>query len=641
MPKNTLLLLLTICWSANASAQHQNNFVPSSAHYLWPTNASHHLTSTFGETRLGHFHAALDIKTWGRRGYEVYATRDGILYRMAIQPNGYGKVLYLKHKDGSFSVYAHLMRFNNQLQHFADSLRISEQYRPFFDRVVEEEKTTIKQGDLIGYSGSSGIGPPHLHFELRTPQEKPFNPLLTNLHVKDNIAPTITGISVEPLSPGATIEGQQQIYTRRPYSSGKHYDFGSIEVTGTVGFAINAYDKANGVPNPYAVYKLSLSIDGQRLFTAKADSFSYAQTKQIYLDRVYPLLREHGKGYERLFVTDGNTLNFYQTDSSRGKLNLDPGIHDATITATDYAGNTSTAEVQLSVKEDSKRTFHYQHQIVSSPRKRSDVNFEYWDWLPGWVRIPKKDFKKLSVALTDWDRLSTFESKVTLNLHKLDNLFMNIPGHGPTIFRRLGPTTNGILTSIDKRAVATFPPHALFDTVSVTLSSQEYSPDSLKVTVGPAAYPLNKGFELRIKRSPNLKDTAKLAFYKYNPKYHYWFLRKTHFDEDYITMDSNVLGTFITRRDTTAPSLENPRLFQRTDGQWLIYFDVNDNLSGLDPDRSKITMNGQRGIAEYDPSHNRLIYYHPTFEPSSTMNITATVYDRMGNKTQRDFQIKK
>src|SRR5699024_12883820 len=116
----------------------------------------------------------------------------------------------------------------------------------------------------------------------------------------------------------------------------------------------------------------------------------------------------------------------------------------------------------------------------------------------------------------------------------------------------LAPTITSSLTSTDHRDEATFPPHSLFDSVADTFSSQEYSPDSLKVTVGPTAYPINKDFELRIKRSPNLKDTAKLAFYKYNPKYHYWFLRKTHFDEDYITMDSNVLGTFITRRDTTA-----------------------------------------------------------------------------------------
>ena len=183
------------------SAQSSQDFEPTDAHYLWPTNASHHLTSTFAETRTGHFHAALDIKTWGQRGYEIYATRDAVLYRMAIKATGYGKVLYLKHEDGSFSVYAHLMRFNDSLQQFADSIRFAEDHRPYFDRVVEDQQIQIEQGDVIAYSGASGIGPPHLHFELRTPEQHPFNPLLTNLTVEDNISPTIAGLSVEPLAP--------------------------------------------------------------------------------------------------------------------------------------------------------------------------------------------------------------------------------------------------------------------------------------------------------------------------------------------------------------------------------------------------------------------------------------------------------
>ncbi len=123
MKSSNLLAFIVLLLVSNAQAQSSNSFDPTSAHYLWPTDASHHLTSTFGESRTGHFHAALDIKTWGRRGYEIYATRDGILHRMAIKPNGYGKVLYLKHEDGSFSVYAHLMKFNDQLQQLANTNR--------------------------------------------------------------------------------------------------------------------------------------------------------------------------------------------------------------------------------------------------------------------------------------------------------------------------------------------------------------------------------------------------------------------------------------------------------------------------------------------------------------------------------------
>ena len=35
------------------------------------------LTSTFGETRSSSFHAGVDLKTWGKTGYPVYAVADG------------------------------------------------------------------------------------------------------------------------------------------------------------------------------------------------------------------------------------------------------------------------------------------------------------------------------------------------------------------------------------------------------------------------------------------------------------------------------------------------------------------------------------------------------------------------------------
>src|SRR5699024_47735 len=623
MKRWLLLLTLGLVYSVNVFAQAGNPFEPSDAHYLWPTNASHHLTSTFAETRLGHFHAALDIKTWGRRGYEIYATRDAVLYRLAIKPTGYGKVLYLKHTDGSFSVYAHLMRFNDRLQHYADSLRFSENHRPYFDRVVEEEQIHIKQGELIALSGASGIGPPHLHFELRSPQQAPFNPLLTNLSVQDNIAPAITNLSVEPLASNSIIEGKKKIHTRRPHRRNGYYDFGTVEISGAAGLGINTYDKSNGVPNPYAVYQLSMSVDGKQLFRSKVDSFSYAETNQMFIDRVYPLLRKYGQGYQRLFVADGNTLNFYTTGPDKGKLGLAPGLHKVSITASDYFGNRSTAVVRLSVKEAVRKPYYRAVNKASPPTKIPKITIDRWNWQPNWVNIAKKDFRELTVAIPDWGRLTAHSNMVTINLRNLDNLFMNIPGMGPTIFRRMIPSTKGLLTSIDKQARVIFPRHAFYDTVSVTLAAKQFAPDSVKAIIGPEAYPLDKEFELRIKRSPALRDTSKLAFYKYNERYNYWYLVETGFSEDYITMQSNTLGTFITRRDTTPPTLDNPRLYRRPDGQWLIYFDADDDLSGIDPDRSLITVNGLKGIAEYEPEDNRLVYYYPEFDPPSAMDIKA------------------
>ncbi|HDL17610.1 MAG TPA: hypothetical protein ENH29_00985 [Bacteroidetes bacterium] len=72
------------CWTGNLAAQN----------YLWPTDAGHNLTSSFAEFWSGHFHAGIDIKTWGREGYKVFATRSGYVWKVRISPFGYGRVIY-------------------------------------------------------------------------------------------------------------------------------------------------------------------------------------------------------------------------------------------------------------------------------------------------------------------------------------------------------------------------------------------------------------------------------------------------------------------------------------------------------------------------------------------------------------------
>ena len=83
--------------------------------YIWPTDASTKVTSAFAEYRTTHFHGGIDIGTNGRTGYRVFSVRDGEVYRIRITPNGYGKMLYVRHEDGYFSTYAHLLTFSDTI----------------------------------------------------------------------------------------------------------------------------------------------------------------------------------------------------------------------------------------------------------------------------------------------------------------------------------------------------------------------------------------------------------------------------------------------------------------------------------------------------------------------------------------------
>lgn len=638
--KSVLLLFVTV-FVANASMlQAQQSFDPGTAHYIWPTDASPYLTSTFAETRSAHFHAALDIKTWGRRGYKIFATRSGIVDRIAIGPRGYGKVIYLKHSDGSYSVYAHLLSFSSRLQKMVDSIRISEGYKFEIERFWGWKNIKVEQGEVIGYSGASGIGPPHLHFELRTPTHKPFNPLLTNLSVQDDIAPEIRGIAIEPLSPQSSIEGNNSIYTQNAQPDNGRYTFGTIETSGPVGLSVNVFDQSNQVNNAYAVHTLRLSLDGKVLFKTKADSFSYAETDQMFLDRIYPLLKRDKGSYQRLYITDGNTLPFYETARQDGILDLPPGSYQLDIQASDFNGNSSVATLNLKVTPED--TTHpdlqeEQNNAVSHPLPSP----HHWDWFSNWLTLAADQFRALTIATGDSSRFIKHRNTITTNLKGTDPLFIHIPGMGGIPFRRVKPGSSTIVSSGNQQHFALFPRRTFYDTVSVGMTVSTHTSDSITVEIIPEAYPLRNAYSLYSSRDSTLTDTTNLSYYKLDrfDKDEKWELIPTTFSDNFIIGETESLGTFVTLRDTVAPELRNPRLRQRPDGKWIVLIDATDNLSGIDYQRANMFVNGEQGIAEFEPEDDRFVYYHPDFSPADSMNIEITVYDKMGNKKSAGFHL--
>src|SRR5271169_2093240 len=142
-----------------SSARFDSVHIPEQQ-YIWPTDASRRVTSSFAEYRSTHFHGGIDISTNGVKGYKVFAVRDGYIYKIRITPNGYGKMLFIKHDDGYVSVYAHLEGFNEEITKTVQA----EQYRRgtyAIDYTFDKPALWVKQGDVVAYTGNSGFGPPH------------------------------------------------------------------------------------------------------------------------------------------------------------------------------------------------------------------------------------------------------------------------------------------------------------------------------------------------------------------------------------------------------------------------------------------------------------------------------------------------
>ncbi|NLP11352.1 M23 family metallopeptidase, partial [bacterium] len=212
--------------------------------YLWPTDAGRVLTSSFAESRENRFHAGIDVKTWGRTGYKVFAVRSGYLSRIQVSPFGYGRVLYQTLDTGETAVYGHLSQFAPAVQEVVERKQEA-RGRYSITLFPDQDQFPVKKGDLIGYTGESGVGHPHLHFELRDKASRPINPFARGYVVHDKAAPIVRKISVTPLSADSRVQGDLRPWVVQPrrVSPGRYQVEEPIRVKGMIAFGLDAFDQ--------------------------------------------------------------------------------------------------------------------------------------------------------------------------------------------------------------------------------------------------------------------------------------------------------------------------------------------------------------------------------------------------------------
>lgn len=629
------------------------SFIDSTATFLWPTNASDYFSATFAETRSAHFHAAADIGTWGREGFEVYATRDALLYRVGISPHGYGNVIYLQHDDGSFSVYAHLQDFEPGIRELVDAYRFQD-YRHSFDRIVADYGIRFRQGDLIGISGSTGIGPPHLHFELRSPWNDAFNPKLIGIDIADRVPPVFSGIAVLPKSADALVNGGKEIRTFTPTRRGNTFDFGSVSTEGTVGVAVNASDRSDNGRNVYAVYELQMRVNGELRFHSRADSFPMAENRQMLLDRVYPLLLQRRGGFQRLHILPGNTLPFYDRSLGDGLLRLGPGSHQVEVTALDYSGNPAVATLTLLVPE-TPRLNPPRQQITFKPDTWSDPkpvlpsagHFEphrVFEWNTRWIRPRNNPGRTFSIQEEGFFNAPrrTYTEVMPTQAAALQSETVHV-STGSNSFRlhQIRRETRSTLRFPAYQMVLHFPPGAAFDTTYIhatrfTQNGRDF------IRISPDDVPMRGRFQAMITLPDSLRN---------NPQYGLYFVDErrnrevavsgTRIEGNQMIANLSGFGLYVIRPDTTAPSVTRPRLWQRrSDQRWFVSVRAVDLDSGLNFNEVHFEVNGVRGIAEYDPFGHTLRYHHPDFTPQrGTNTVFIRVPDHAGNVTEHTFRL--
>ncbi len=227
-----------------------------------PLNPPQNITSTLCENRYSHLHSGVDFSTGQKNGLPVLAVMDGEAKQVKITYRGYGKCLYLFHKDGYITVYAHLSKFSPEIEEYL---------KPYYEKNLYPGTVEInppifyKKGDIIAYSGESGFGFPHLHFELRKGIET-LNPV-PYFNFSNSSEVFLKKIIVIPETPYTSINGKfKKVSFKLPLKD-------EIKVSGPFSIGIEAYDFHLG--NKRGIQGFDLYLEGKLVSTLNFSGFSY------------------------------------------------------------------------------------------------------------------------------------------------------------------------------------------------------------------------------------------------------------------------------------------------------------------------------------------------------------------------------
>ena len=304
------------------------------------------LSATFAESRIGHFHSGLDIRTGGAVGLPVLAVADGYVSRVSVSPWGGGKILYIKHPNGYTSVYMHLSDYVGPIGRWVKA----QQYKAQSYSIVEdvpEGLLPVRKGQMVALSGNTGgSAGPHLHFELReTGTGRTINPLLFGIPYRDSMKPAIRGLRIYPMVGN---------------SIGRSYDVGkenTATVDGPFCLGIYATDAAEGSTPKNGPERIEVYLDDELFFMYTIESFVLENSRVINALVDYPAFEAQRQGYILTRALPGAEGDWIPVRQGDGIFRLAPrSRHKIQVRAYDIQDNVDERTITVNISTSASTT---------------------------------------------------------------------------------------------------------------------------------------------------------------------------------------------------------------------------------------------------------------------------------------------
>jgi hypothetical protein len=345
------------------------------------------LSGSFAELRSNHFHSGLDIKTQQREGLKVYASADGYISRIKISHFGYGKALYITHPNGYTTVYAHLLKFSPEIEAYIKKAQYEKESFEI-ELFPNTQDLIVEKGEQVALSGNTGgSGGPHLHFEIRDNEERPINPLLFGMDIKDTTTPMIKDVYAYPIGENSHVNKSNEKQKLRliPLANGD-YTVENIEAYGKIGFAIESTDRQDLAYNNNGVYTIETFYNGNKKIEIDFKRFSFDETKHLnqYID--YGHYKTKKVRLQKLFIDKNNPLSLYQESEDNGYIMVEDSTSSVyKVAVKDFKNNSSWLTINIEGKKENdiklKDSFvspYYIHADKTNELLHNNISVEFY-----------------------------------------------------------------------------------------------------------------------------------------------------------------------------------------------------------------------------------------------------------------------
>jgi hypothetical protein len=621
------------------------------------------LTSSFGEYRPGRFHAGLDLRT-GEIGKKVYAAADGYVSRVSCSPGGYGKAIYLTLEDGNTVVYAHLDSYYDDLaQYIRRSQHAAKSYR--VDLYPTSDQFPVTRGQIIARSGQTGIGAPHLHYEIRDANQQPLSPKTLGLTWPDTARPTLKKLLVAPADINATVNGDVLPVSVKVTAQGSgRYRTESLRASGAVVFGLDLIDPGLG-GYKLGIHSLRLLEDETEVFRVQHDLLSYP-TQRHGIVSYHPYLKNNGR-YQLLWRWPGNVCPSYQHSPGDGWVSAPvEGEKKITIEATDFLGNQAVLNLTLLPEEEvlpgdlpdnnpvdlGKGSVDLScfgnHLVVTARFSKNEPLLPTLSLGAGeppvFKRIDARTFRATCAPRDSrpWEiqvnhpRMDAYNETITAlvrgeDAYQLESEGMLLKTPKNAAYGALFARTERLPLSPEKEAKKGQPnqPH---------WATSPGKDKAFAYHLWPDDTPLDNPVEIVLPKPESMASSRHLGIYRWTSRSWNWQGGQAHAKG--LSLSTRRFGTYAVLEDNSPPDLtitSPPQNYKSKTSRPILTATLTDKGSGID--QITVTCNGKWLLTAYDPERRRIAWERDEDLPPGPVLIEFHITDEAGNSNIRTRSI--